>query len=89
LVVCRAGDEHEITGVRVDHGKDVPSKKLKAVRAAVEAVADMAESMSDRDSRSLNGKVQHIATLNPGTGKTLKRRLSLIRRKNSTAVDGA
>jgi len=88
LVVCRAGDEHEITGVRVDHGKDVPSKKLKAVRAAVEAVADTAESISDKDSRSLNGKVQHIATLNPGTGKFLKRRLSRIREKKSAAVEG-
>jgi RNA-directed DNA polymerase len=81
LVVCHAGDEHEITGVRVDHGKDVPSKKLKAVRAAVEAVADAVEPMSDKDSRSLDGKVQHIATLNRGAGKLLKRRLSRVREK--------
>lgn len=80
LIILRAGDEHEITGVRVDHGKDVPSKKLKDVRAAVEALGVSTSPPSDKDNRSLDGKVRHVATLNPGTGKFLRRRLIKARR---------
>ena len=83
LIVLRAGDEHEITGVRVDHGKDLPSKKLKAVRAAVEALNDSVNPPSDKDCRSLEGKVRHVAMLNPGTGKFLKRRLLRVRGKTA------
>lgn len=87
LIICRAGDEHEITGVRVDHGKDVPSKNLKAVRAAVEALAECESPPSDRDGHSLDGKVRHMGTLNPGTGKFLRRRLMDARRKVAAFVD--
>ena len=83
LVVHRAGDEHEVTGVRVDHGKDVPSKKLKAVRAEIEALGHSENPPSEKDNRSLEGKVRHVATLNPGAGEFLKRRLSKIRKKRT------
>ena len=88
LVVFRKGEEHVVTGVRVDHGKDVPSKNLQSVRAAIEATAGEAEYMAGKNRRSLDGKIRHVATLNPGTGKFLKRRLSRIEKKNSSTVSG-
>lgn len=83
LVICRAGEEHEVTGVRIDHGKDVPSKKFKAVRTAIEAIIDKEELVSEKDIRSLEGKIQHITILNRGTGNSLKKRLSRILKKTA------
>ncbi len=70
LIVLHRGDEHEITGVRVDHGKDVPSKMLKAVREQVET---QAQSANNKEERSLEGKICHVKQLNPGAGKSLRR----------------
>jgi len=87
LIVCRAGEEHEVTGVRVDHGKDIPSKKLRDVRADIMAATETKEPMSEKDSRSLGGKVQHITMLNRGAGNFLKKQLSRARKKTAQLPD--
>ncbi len=71
-------EEQTTTGVRVNTGIDVPSQKVKDVRAElVRLRADIrrGKDPQPRQLSSLRGKIQHITGLNRGAGKSLMRRL--------------
>ena len=73
--------EQVVTGIRVDNGIDCPSEKISTLRSDIRGVARAAETgrlPSPRNIRSLEGRINHIASLNRGAAKSLCRKLEAI-----------
>jgi RNA-directed DNA polymerase len=76
-----SGSRHDITGVRVDHGLDVPRSKLDELREGINAIAEASESGAPIDMKtvkSLKGKICYIRGLNRGAAKTYQKRLQKV-----------
>lgn len=74
-------EEQVVTGIRVDNGVDCPSEKISALRSDIRCIAADAETgrlLSPRDIRSLEGRINHVARLNCGAAKFLRRKLEAI-----------
>ena len=78
------GEEQVVTGVKVNRQIDVPSRKLREITLRVErAEADkrLGKQLSPSIFPSLEGKIQHVARLNPGAAKLLRRRLRRLKQR--------
>ncbi|GMW00431.1 MAG: hypothetical protein AMXMBFR84_15680 [Candidatus Hydrogenedentota bacterium] len=81
--LCTLGKSSEqvITGVRVDHGLDVPLEKLSDVRSEIEELAHLNSSDDElyrKSIRSIVGRIAYIGSLNKGLGKQLSCRLNEV-----------
>ncbi len=72
--------EQIVTGVRVNHGKDIPRAFLQGIRADIAALPTCPPLASIR---RLNGQITHAYTLNRGSAKQLKRELESKLRSNT------
>lgn len=74
-------DEQIVTGVRVNKGIDVPSEKIKEAKELLQQLKHQVQS-GVKPSRpallSLQGKINHIGTLNRGAGSHLRRQMRSI-----------
>ncbi len=81
--------EQTVTGIKFNSCIDVPSEKLRRVRAELEEIrkdVDSRSMPSEKRIASIRGKIQHIANLNPGAGKSLFRKLARIERQCLASV---
>lgn len=79
-------DEQIAAGFRVNTRLDIPSKKLREIRAAIEALEGkmaIGEAVDDSMLASILGKISHVQSLNKGAGMWLRKRLQSILRTNS------
>lgn len=67
-------EEHVVAGVRVDHGVDVPSKKI----IDYESLIMRAGSMQESGVTSLRGKIVYATRLNPECGRKLTKKLERV-----------
>jgi RNA-directed DNA polymerase len=74
----RAGTEQTVTGIRVNDGPDVPTKKIAEVRALLDQLESGELEPTEKIINSLKGKIQYISGPNKGAGKQFTKRLKLI-----------
>jgi RNA-directed DNA polymerase len=70
--------EQVVTGVKVNRKIDAPQEKVDEASAFLDGIQVQlacGSKVSDREIRSVAGKVQHIRNLNPNKGLRLKKRL--------------
>jgi hypothetical protein len=85
--VTRAEKEQVVTGVRVDHGRDVPSQKICEVRRQIAEIGHLLEEGAAVDRsmiRRVEGRLHYISRLNPGAAKCYRRRLHRLLRRAQT-----
>lgn len=79
-----ASKEQVVTGVRVNNQLDVPSAKLTEVRKKLDEMASREAQgieVAPDELASVEGKIRHIGSLNPGAAKVLWRRLRVLKRQ--------
>lgn len=81
LVIQTEKDEHVVTGVRINFGKDIPKKKLmeiaKEIREIKQAVLKRVP-ISAKQIRSIKGKILYYSKLNPGSAAFLARQFNAV-----------
>lgn len=85
--VIPADGEQVITGVRVDHGRDVPPQKVREVRrqiAEIERLLAQNGLVSKSLIRRVEGQLHYISRLNRGAAKCYRRRLHRLLRNAQT-----
>lgn len=81
LVIQTEREEHIVTGVRINFGKDIPKKKLMEISQKIKEMKQVAlkgEPISAKEIRSLKGKLRYYSKLNPGSAAFLARQFNAI-----------
>ena len=82
-VVVGVREEKVVTGVADGHGTaDAPKSLVRDIRKAMRDLADGDNSVVD----SLEGKIQHLKRLNPGSAKQWRRKLLRFQRNAESAA---
>jgi len=71
--------EQVLTGIRVNDRLDVPKDKVEAAKTIINDLGyrkTKGENISERELRSIKGKIRYIASLNRGAGQYLSRQLN-------------
>lgn len=81
--VMKGNEEKVVTGIKVNtRHLDVPKDTIKKARATIlelKAYMQHGYPISDKQTRSIEGKIRYISSFNRGAGKLLSRQLRAIR----------
>lgn len=79
--MLHSDEEQVVTGVRVNHGFDVPSEKVREAREQIDTIARQKDAGVEPNHAglvSLRGKIRYVGRLNKGAGRHLAVRLERV-----------
>ncbi len=81
LVIQTEKEEHVVTGVRINFGKDIPKNKLMEITQKIKEMKQVVlkgDPISTKEIRSLEGKIRYYSRLNPGSAAFLARQFKTV-----------